>query len=263
MDGKMGRVNFSIGNNLEMKVRSRKDTISGEKKVMLIENLTITTAYDLARDSLRWSLINISGGTRLFKKLDLTYGSTWDPYVLDDSKTRNLNRFEWRENGRLLRFQNAYYNFSLDYSLNDKALSRPRESSAGSEDELEEVNRNLDQYVDFNVPWNLSFSYSLNIRTDFDAIQEKTTRDVVQTLNVAGEVNLTPKWKVGMRTGYDFKNKDFSYTTVDVYRDLHCWEMRFNWIPLGWRKSWNFTINVKSSLLQDLKLNKKKDFRDF
>jgi hypothetical protein len=66
-----------------------------------------------------------------------------------------------------------------------------------------------------------------------------------------------------MRTGYDFKNKDFSYTTVDVYRDLHCWEMRFNWIPLGWRKSWNFTINVKSSLLQDLKLNKKKDFRDF
>jgi len=263
MDGKMGRVNFSIGNNLEMKVRSRKDTISGEKKVMLIENLTITTAYDLARDSLRWSLINISGRTRLFKKLDLTYGSTWDPYVLDDSKTRNLNRFEWRENGRLLRFQNAYYNFSLDYSLNDKALSRPRESSAGSEDELEEVNRNLDQYVDFNVPWNLSFSYSLNIRTDFDAIQEKTTRDVVQTLNVAGEVNLTPKWKVGMRTGYDFKNKDFSYTTVDVYRDLHCWEMRFNWIPLGWRKSWNFTINVKSSLLQDLKLNKKKDFRDF
>jgi hypothetical protein len=88
-----------------MKVRSRKDTISGEKKVMLIENLTITTAYDLARDSLRWSLINISGSTRLFKKLDLTYGSTWDPYVLDDSKTRNLNRFECGRMGAFFDFR--------------------------------------------------------------------------------------------------------------------------------------------------------------
>jgi hypothetical protein len=84
----------------------------------------------------------------------------------------------------------------------------------------------------------------------------------VQTLGVSGEVNVAPKWKITFNTGWDFETKALSYTSVNIYRDLHCWEMRFSWIPIGFRKSWNFTINVKASVLQDLKLNKKKDFRD-
>ena len=87
-------------------------------------------------------------------------------------------------------------------------------------------------------------------------------RKIVQTLGVSGEVNVTPKWKFTFRTGWDFEANDLSYTSVNIYRDLHCWEMRFSWIPLGARQSWNFSINVKASVLQDLKLNKKKDFRD-
>ena len=85
---------------------------------------------------------------------------------------------------------------------------------------------------------------------------------VIQTLGMSGNVSITPKWKIGFMTGWDFEASDLSYTSISIYRDLHCWEMRFNWIPTGYQQSWNFTINAKASLLQDLKLNKKKDFRD-
>ena len=93
---------------------------------------------------------------------------------------------------------------------------------------------------------------------------EKThTGRIIQTLNVSGEFNITKKWKVGFTTGYDFVQKTLSYTSLDFYRDMHCWEMSFNWIPTGYRKGWKFTINVKSSTLRDvLKLNLHDDFRN-
>jgi hypothetical protein len=87
-------------------------------------------------------------------------------------------------------------------------------------------------------------------------------KDLVQTLSFNGDVNVTPKWKVNVISGYDFELHKLSYTSMSVYRDLHCWEMRFNWIPTGYLKSWNFYIRVKADILQDLKLNRKKDFRD-
>jgi hypothetical protein len=91
---------------------------------------------------------------------------------------------------------------------------------------------------------------------------EKYEKDIVQSINFSGDVNITRKWKIGFTTGYDVKNKEFTYTSIDIYRDLHCWEMRFNWIPLGYRKGWNFQINVKASVLQDLKYKMQRDFRD-
>jgi len=88
------------------------------------------------------------------------------------------------------------------------------------------------------------------------------TETIVQTLGFSGQVNITPKWKFTFNSGWDFTQNKISYTSINLYRDLHCWEMRFSWIPTGARQSWNFSINVKASILQDLKLNKKKDFRD-
>ena len=85
----------------------------------------------------------------------------------------------------------------------------------------------------------------------------------MQSINFNGDVSITKNWKIGFRSGYDFKNKEFTYTSIDIYRDLHCWEMMFNWIPLGFHQSYNFVIKVKSSLLQDLKLTKKRDFYDY
>ena len=81
-------------------------------------------------------------------------------------------------------------------------------------------------------------------------------------MNFSGDLNLTPKWKIGFSSGYDFSQKTISLTTIDIFRDLHCWEMHFNWIPFGFRQSYNFTINVKSSMLQDLKVNRRRQWFD-
>ncbi len=262
---KSGRMNFSFSNNLEIKVPSKKDTITGMKKIKLIDNFTISGSYDLSRDSLNWSKIRMSGRTKLFNNLNITYSSSWDPYILDSAGTRNLNQFEWVVNKRFLRLDNTTWNLGLSFSLNSKKLQKKRESDKGSKRELADINENLDQYIDWNIPWSLNINYNLRYTNNNKYINyQKTSEDqLVQTLGFSGDVNITPKWKIGFRSGYDFESKKLSYTSLNIYRDLHCWQMRFNWIPMGPRKSWNFTLNVKSSILQDLKLEKKKDFRDY
>lgn len=84
-----------------------------------------------------------------------------------------------------------------------------------------------------------------------------------QTLNFSGDMNFTPNWKIGISTGYDFELLQFTYTAIDIYRNLHCWEMSFHWIPFGARRSYFFTINVKASVLQDLKLSRKRDWNEY
>ena len=98
--------------------------------------------------------------------------------------------------------------------------------------------------------------------TQFNTTTDNNQKTLVQTLSFNGDVNLTKKWKVGCTSGWDFDDHQFSYSSVNIYRDLHCWEMIFNWIPMGLRKSYNFTIRVKAKVLQDLKLMKKTDWQD-
>lgn len=261
-DGKSGRLGFNISNNLEMKVRSRQDTVTGMKKIMLIESLTIGTSYDLARDSLKWSPVSLSARTTLFKKLQVQYSASYDPYV-QDTLGRALNKFEWDVNHRLLRRENTSWNFSLAYSFgsgkNDKTKKK---SPLATPEQMQEIATNPQGYIDWDNPWSLNFTYNLRFTGQLVPATGNVKRDMVQTLGFNGDINITPKWKLSLTSGYDFEGKKLSYTSVNVYRDLHCWEMRFNWIPTGYLKSWNFYIKVKASVLQDLKLNRKKDFRD-
>jgi lipopolysaccharide assembly outer membrane protein LptD (OstA) len=262
---KSGRITFGISNNLEIKIPSRKDTISGLRKVVLIEDLSINGSYDLARDSLRLSDITMRGRTRLLKNLNLQYSGSWDAYALD-SAGRQINQFEWDVNRRLLRRKQTTWDFGVNWSIGQKDLEKKKErtSKFGTEEELAEINENPEDYVDWEVPWNLSINYNFRYSNNprYLGFVKTVDKKIVQTLGVSGEVNVAPKWKLTFNTGWDFETKALSYTSVNIYRDLHCWEMRFSWIPMGFRKSWNFTINVKASVLQDLKLNKKKDFRD-
>ena len=272
--GQAGRINYSFGNNLEIKVPSRKDTITGMKKVKLIEDLTISGSYDIAKDSLNFSYLSINGRTTLFKNLSVRYTSLWDPYVLDSAGIKQLNKFEWEVNKRLFRKSSVAWNFSLSYSLNNNTFKKNKtknnatrqfeSSPLASEEEMNDIRSHPEDYIDWTTQWSLSLSYNLTISnnpTYFNYLMEDN-RKVIQTLGVNGSINLTPKWKVSVQTGWDFELNKLSYTSFTVYRDLHCWEMRFNWIPIGTYKSWNFQINVKASALQDLKLTKKKDYRD-
>jgi hypothetical protein len=117
-------------------------------------------------------------------------------------------------------------------------------------------------YVDFNIPWSLNLSYSLNVDKQYAAYSKSDTTVLGQNLMFSGDFNLTSRWKVSVSSGYDFETNSLTFTSIDIYRDLHCWEMRLGTIPFGPRKSFNFTLNVKASILQDLKLVRRRDYRD-
>ncbi|MBR6438271.1 MAG: LPS-assembly protein LptD [Bacteroidales bacterium] len=267
-----GRITYNLSNNLEIKVPSRKDTITGLKKVVLIENLTFSGNYDLAKDSLNWSYLSISGRTTLFKNFSIQYSSLWDPYILDSTGTKQLNKFEWDVNHRLFRKKSVTWNFSATYTFNNSTFSSKKSKTQekkydipnSSEQELNDIYNNPNDYVDWSTTWSISLSYNLRINNNPTYVNYvmRDNRSTIQTIGLHGEINLSPKWKFSAQSGWDFEQRKVSYTSLTIYRDLHCWEMRFNVIPYGTYKSWNFQINVKASALQDLKLTKKKDYRD-
>ena len=277
-----GMITYSFNNTLDMKIPSKSDTITGLKNVVLLEALSFSGNYDITKDSLNMSFMSVSARTTLFKRLKVTYSSVWDPYVIDSSGQR-INRFELLENHRLFHKNNSAWNFSLSWSISQNDVKkwmegdnkqqpsfqeditrRARGSDFITEGELDDILGNPKSYIDWTTPWSLTFSYNLRHSSNltYAAFMGIATNQIVQTLTVSGDVSLSPKWKVNFSTGWDFTNHGLSYTSINVYRDLHCWEMRFNWIPIGGYKSWNFTINVKAQALQDLKLTKKKDYRD-
>jgi hypothetical protein len=268
-NAKSSRLTYSFANNLEMKVRSRKDTITGMKKIVLIERLVFSGNYDFAKDSFNLSYLNVSGNTRLWKDFSIQYSSQWDPYMISSAGKR-INQYVWDAYKRLFRWQNTSWNLSLNYQLSQNTFNKDKKDKDKTlpkeidEDELGEIIDNPDEYIDWAIPWSLSFSYTFQYRNSeaYTGGSRTIVDTYVQTLALNGQVNITPKWKFTFNTGWDFNSNQLSYTSINLYRDLHCWEMRFNWIPIGTRKSWNFSINVKASILQDMKLNKKKDFRD-
>ena len=244
---KQSRFNFNFNNNFEMKVN--KD--GNDKKIKLIESLNIGGYYDNTLDEFNMSNIDINLRTQLFNKIDFKARSIIDPYIIDQNGNR-LNEF-LINSGKIGRLTN----FNFDISLNLTNPDTKKQSDYGSQAELDYINQNLDYFVDFTVPWSLRLFYNLSYN------KPQLNSEIIQSINFNGDLNITDKWKIGFRSGYDLKNKDFTYTAIDVYRDLHCWEMTFNWIPLGFHKSYNLVIRVKSSILQDLKLTKKRDFYDY
>ncbi len=271
--GKSGLVSFNVGNNIEMKVKSKKDTITGIKKIILIENLTFSTSYNMLADSLNWSKIRISGRTKLLKRLDVNYSANLDPYIQKADSTgvmRNVNKFEWTENHRLARFMNSNWRFGFNLNLSPKLFKKDKQETTNPNNPDKSIMFNNDDYNNydyFNIPWSLNLMYTLSYNNTYFYVNNRVKADsiannIVQTLSFRGDFSLTKKWKVGFSSGYDFVNKDFSYTSVNITRDLHCWVMRFNWIPFGFRQSYNLEIGVKSTILQDLKFRKQQSWFD-
>ena len=270
---------LAFNNNLEIKVHSRKDTITGTKKVAIFDNLSVSMGYDFAADSLRWQPLRISGRSTIWKQLNITFALSFDPYIIQDGV--RVNQTEWKVNKKLLRFSNANINVGLNLVINrdlfkgkQKVDKSTTEQNKNSESVLDQNLQGMPNHrPDFNNPWSLTLNYTFAYTTSDNYgyyiytyqgnhVEKPYTHRFVQTLNIIGEFNITRKWRVGFTTGYDFVQKEMSYTSIDIYRDLHCWEMRFNWIPFGYRKGWSFTINIKASALHDVKLDLKKDFRD-
>jgi lipopolysaccharide assembly outer membrane protein LptD (OstA) len=248
-----GAINFGFGNNLEMKVASKRDTITGFKKVKLLEAFNISSSYNLFADSLNLGDININGRTTILEKLSVNFAFNLTPYA-QDSLSRKVNRWLVNETGELTRMTNA--TVQVSFALNGKSRDQNYQSEKGTPEELAMINAEKGAYVDFNVPWNINVNYNLSI---LRLVQEDK---MTQTFGINGDINITPKWKIGFSTGYDFVNNDIALTSLSIYRDLHCWDFSLNWVPFGGIQSWSFDLKVKSSMLQDLKLSRRKDYFD-
>ena len=272
---KSGNVSFSLVNILEAKVFGKNDTTGKPRKVKLIDNFGITTSYNIFADSMRWAPVSMQLHTSLFNRINISASSSFSMYSINDSTGRAIPKFYLTDKGKLLRL--TRFGTSLDFSLSDllsgkNSGNRGAGSSAGrrnvdnnnplegSGDQVESDTGSglYDEYgyPVFNVPWSMNVSYSLSY-------SKPGLKSIVsQTLSVRGNVSLTKKMSITYTSGYDFTGKKITMTQIGITRDLHCWEMNFNWVPNGTMKMWNFTIRVKASVLGDLKYERRKDFHD-
>ncbi|MEJ2880718.1 putative LPS assembly protein LptD [Pedobacter sp. GR22-6] len=277
--GRSAAINFSLENTVEAKVLTPNDTTGkGEKKIPIIQGLSISGSYNFLAESFKLSRsLGFSGRSQFSDKLGINYSGTLNPYVVADSlsTTGDVNsprvkylkdRYTWQD-GKFPRLTS--FGFSFNYSLNPEALKK----KIANEDKLKEqanktgmtpeqaealrlVSRDPNAFVDFNIPWNFSFSYSFQYSTT----EVGTNSNITNTLNFNGDANITPKWKVQFNSGWDFKAGTFSQTSFAIYRDLHCWDMSVSWVPFGTYQSYSIDIKVKASVLQDLKLSKRKNY---
>ncbi|MEE1094579.1 MAG: putative LPS assembly protein LptD [Bacteroidales bacterium] len=264
--GASGVISFSLGNNLEMKVPDKNDTVEGMRKIVLLEAFNISSGYDLARDSVNWQPLRLTARTTLFKKLLINFSAAYTPYVLNENGVLT-NELLWHKEGRLFQKQNSQWTLNMSWNLNSKADHNQTTGDYHSPTEMQyslfsNPNEILSEHVDFSIPWNLTLGVNYSRLSSYIVSIAGYQTNQSATLTARGDLNLTEKWKIGFSSGYDFINKDFTYTSIDFYRDLHCWEMRMNWIPFGPRQGWNFSISVKAPMLQDLKYEKRNDFRN-
>nr|MBC7612794.1 LPS-assembly protein LptD [Pseudopedobacter sp.] len=272
-NGKSAQINFGLENNVEIKVKSSKDTTNnGIKKIPILQGLSLNGSYNFVAPFQKLSQIGFSGRTNFSEKLGVSFGGTLDPYVTrvdlvnGQKQLVRTEKFRWQD-GMFPRLAN--FNFSYSYSLNSSSLGKNNQANnpptgnnsdlfkrinAQQAEQLRQISSNANAFVDFNVPWNISLNYNFNYSND------GLNKSVVQTVNTSGDFSLTPKWKVQFTTGYDFVRKNLTTPNFSIYRDLHCWDMSIQWIPFGPFQSYSINLRVKSSILQDLKLSKRRNY---
>lgn len=267
--GSSASINFYIGNNLEMKVIDENDTISGTKKIKIFENLSFSGNYNFLADSFQLSPIRFNTRTSFFKRLiNVSLSGTIDPYAYKLDSISETNQIYQRRINELAIKNNqglgslAFINMALGMRFSAKDFQSPeeedeKESRFGTRREIDYINSNIAEYVDFDVPWSINASYNLNRRKI--GYNDPT---ITQTITMSGDISISEKTKISMRSGYDFKNKMLTQTSINAIRDLHCWRIRFNWVPFGRFQSYNLSISAVSALLQDLKLEKRSRFFD-
>ncbi|MEX0273927.1 MAG: putative LPS assembly protein LptD [Flavobacteriaceae bacterium] len=274
--GKSNSLSFSLANTLEAKVRDKDSTAIKPKKINLLNNLNLSTGYNFEADSLKLNPLSINGGTNILdNKMAINFSAGLDPYAIDNNGSR-IDKFNINNGGSLFRLTRA--NMNVSYSISNETFSKKseeeKEDEPGAFDYVAQSGGRTDDLFgrgdDFNdprtgqdkkasddvdnpiygtkIPWNFRLAYSANYSNT--ARQNELSS---HSLMFSGDIDLTPRWKVGGSSGYDFKNKGFTLTQLRFTRDLKSFVLRFNWTPFGRYQRWYFFIGIKSSLLRDLK----------
>ena len=267
-------VGFDLSNTFEAKVRDSDSTKTEPKKMMLLNNLNFSTSYNFNADgktTFALEPVRVSGGTQLFdNKMNVNFAATLNPYAIDNSG-QQINVFNINNGGSLFRMTSA--NMTLNYSFTNKNekkdenkqsqrnggrsddlfgtntdLNDPRKSQFSEEDE-ENV---ITEFFNSKLPWDMTMAYSLTYSNT-----NRENKITGNSVMVSANMDITPKWKGGISTGYDFVQQGVTFTQLRFERDLLSWRMSFNWTPLGAYSNWNFFIGIKSGMLSDIKWNKR------
>ncbi len=271
-EGRFGGVSFGIDNNIEMKMRSKKDTGEAQiRKVRLLEGFGINGSYNLMADSFQLSPLSMYVRSTLFEKINITAGATLDPYQIDAFGDK-IDRFTWSDGafnpGRIT-------NGNIAISTSFKSKPKDEKKAAEEEDAIQEqipmtmeeqmaqmnyIRQNPAEFADFNIPWSVNLSYSLSffrrLKNDYSGFET----EINSNISVNGDFNLTPRWKMGVNTYYDFKSSSIQTLTMFISREMHCWQLSINVTPVGLFRSFNITVSPKSGILRDLRINRTRSF---
>lgn len=285
--GESGSIGFDFKNNLEMKVKSDKDS-TGLRKISLIDDLGINFSYNMMADSMKWSNINTNVRLKLTKSYTLSLNATWDPYLyeLDHNgaprRVDKLRVLNGKGIGKLMSTGTSF-SYSLNQDTFKKLFGRGEQDNEENEDETdpnlpddgtmganpyEEASQrgafeqsddsmgefDSDGYLKNSVVWNLSFNYSMRYGYgNFNPDRMEYDGKLTHNFGLSGSIQPTKNWNFTFNTDYNFEQKKFTNVNCTLTRNLHCWSMSASFIPIGPYKSYNFTIRASSSLLQDLK----------
>ena len=271
-EGVFGGISFGLDNHFEIKTRSKKDTSDGGvKKTTIIDGIGFNGSYNYLADSMKLSYITFYFRSTLAQKINITGGATLDPYKRD-SLLRDSKFYAWEKGGRSIgRITAANLAISTSFKSKPKDDKLEKDKEALQKDQipmtmeeqqaqLNYIRQNPAQFADFNIPWSLNLSFSLNFSTvpkpDYTGFQT----NISSSINYSGDFNLTEKWKIGLNGYYDVRYSKMQSLTMSISRDMHCWQMSINVTPVGYSHFFNFTISPKSGILQDLKINRTKYF---
>ncbi|MBC8033295.1 MAG: LPS-assembly protein LptD [Chitinophagaceae bacterium] len=272
--GVFGGVSFGLDNNLEMKARAKSDTAAeSDRKIKLLDGFGINGSYNLLADSFKLSTLNLYARSTLFDKVNITATALLDPYKVD-SRGFSTKQYAW-SGGKFSpgRITSGNIGISTSFQSKKKDESKKSASELQEEDdmpvtmdqqqnELDYIRNNPAEFTDFNIPWSLNVSYSLNFSRQNTPDYRGFETVISSNLSLNGDFNLTPKWKTGMNTYYDFRGSGIQSLTMFLSREMHCWQMSINVTPIGPYKTFSISINPKSALLRDLKINRRRSFNE-
>ncbi len=261
--GSSGNLNLGLINNVEAKVLDRKaarDTTGADvelyKKIKLLDFVGFTTNHDLLADSLGWAPISIAARTSLFNKLNVNLVSIWDPYAVNFAGQR-IDQSELSATGRPARM--TYTNVAVGFDLKSPRYGQAVGAAPSNDQQVvEDPDPSKGGRINFSLPWRLGVNYSYDINRIYS--QSTFTDNGRQSVLFNGDVNILKHWKLGFTSGYDMEAEELTPTSLNLYWDLHCWEFNFNIIPFGVRRSFMFRINVKASILKDMKFEQRRPY---
>ena len=256
-----GLITFGINNTMELKVASDKDTVTGFRKIRILDGFSINGNYDFFKDSFNLSDLSMNFRVSPFPYINFVISSNYSPYSWDNNSGKKLNTFAINTNQGLGRILNASFNTVLTLtSKESKTKINNLQSKIG-----ENWNADFNHYflypervINFDIPWKMNFTHTFTLTRNQNI--SSTNLDeffLVNTLNTNGDFSFTKRWKILGSINYDIKTNKIAYSTLSLSRDMHCWALTFNWIPIGINKSFLFSLRSKSNMFKDAKL----DFR--